>query len=419
MRSRRGSSRHGRSLKEKKILCIVTGGIAAYKAAFLVRLLKQRGALVRVVMSKAATEFVTPLTFEVLSGNPVSWDLFAPRDEPGVEHVELATWAERIIVAPATADFISKSAHGAADDLASTVIAAARCPVYLAPAMNAGMWENPAVKRNVALLEGDGRRFVEPGSGELACGKTGPGRMAEPEEIVGALERSFAPGNLDGVRVLVTAGRTEEDIDLVRYISNRSSGRMGFAIARAAREMGASVSLVYGPVDVPVPEVDSAKSVRTSAEMKRAVTMAFPRCNLLIMAAAVADFMPAGKNPGKMKRGVKGIELELRPTPDILASVSGKKKKDQIVVGFALEEKGGEEKAREKIRKKGCDYMVLNVISETTGFVATTNRVTLFKGNRKVLETGLVSKVEAASMILDKISSDTRLKRKPKRVVRE
>jgi phosphopantothenoylcysteine decarboxylase/phosphopantothenate--cysteine ligase len=414
MRSRRGSSRHGKSLHEKRILCIVTGGIAAYKAAFLVRLLKRRGALIRVVMSEAAIEFVTPLTFEVLSGNPVSWDLFAPRDEPGVEHVELATWAERIIVAPATADFISKSAHGAADDLASTILAAARCPVYFVPSMNAGMWENPAVGRNIAVLESDGRRFVEPGSGELACGETGPGRMAEPEEIARALENSFAPGDLDGVRVLVTAGRTEEEIDRVRYISNRSSGRMGFAIADAARRMGARVSVIHGPVDVPAPEADSVKRVRTAAEMKRAVTRAFPESDLLIMAAAVADFTPAGKNPGKIKREGKGIEIELRPTPDILASVAGKKKKSQIVVGFALEEKGGESNAREKIRKKGCDYMVLNVMSETTGFIVPTNRVTLFKGNRKVLETGLVSKIEAASMILDKISSDTRLKRKSK-----
>lgn len=401
-------------MHEKRILCIVTGGIAAYKSAFLVRLLKRHGALVRVVMSEAATEFVTPLTFEVLSGNPVAWDLFAPRDEPGVEHVELATWAERIIVAPATADFISKAANGTADDLASTVVTAARCPVYLAPAMNAGMWENPAVGRNIAALERDGRRFVEPGSGDLACGETGPGRMAEPEEIMRALERSFAPGDLEGVKVLVTAGRTEEEIDRVRYISNRSSGRMGFAIARAAREMGARVSLIHGPVDVAAPEVDSVKRIRSAAEMKRAVTRAFPGCDLLIMAAAVADFMPAGKNPGKIKREGKGLELQLRPTPDILASVSGKKKKDQIVVGFALEEEEGETNAREKIKKKGCDYMVLNVMSETTGFVVATNRVTLFKGNRMVLETGLVSKVEAASMILEKISSDTRLERKSK-----
>jgi phosphopantothenoylcysteine decarboxylase/phosphopantothenate--cysteine ligase len=412
MMSRRGSSRHGKSLHEKRILCIVTGGIAAYKTAFLVRLLKRRGALVRVVMSEAATEFVTPLTFEVLSGNPVYWDLFAPRDEPSVEHVELAKWAERVIVAPATADFISKAAHGAADDLASTVLAAVRCPVYLAPAMNAGMWENPAVKRNIKALEADGRRFVDPGSGELACGDTGPGRMAEPEEIVMALERSFAPGSLEGIKVLVTAGRTEEEIDAVRYITNRSSGRMGFAIARAAREMGARISLIHGPVDISAPDVDSIKRVRTAAEMKREVARAFKSSDMLIMAAAVSDFRPAGKNPGKIKREGKRLELVLESTPDILASVSEKKGKHQIVVGFALEEKESELDVREKIKKKGCDYMVLNVMSETTGFEVPTNDITLFKGTRKVLETGLVSKDEAASMILDKISKDGRLRKR-------
>lgn len=399
-------------MREKRILCIVTGGIAAYKAAFLVRLLKRLGARVRVVMSEAATEFVTPLTFEVLSGNPVSWDLFAPRDEPSVEHVELASWAEIVIVAPATADFISKAACGAADDLASTVLAAARCPVYLAPAMNAGMWENPAVMRNIATLRSDGRRLVEPGAGELACGETGPGRMAEPEEIVAVIERSSVPGGLDGVRVLVTAGRTEEGIDAVRYLSNRSSGRMGFAIARAAREMGAKVSLIHGPVDVPVPEVDSVKRVTTAAEMKRAITRIFPACDILIMTAAVADFTPAAKRTGKMKREGKTIQIALEPTPDILASLSSKKKKGQIVVGFALEEPGNEAGAREKIASKGCDYLVLNTMSETTGFGVTTNSVTLFKGSRRLFETGLVSKDEAASRILEKISSDARLKRR-------
>lgn len=399
-------------MHEKKILCIVTGGIAAYKAAFLVRLLIQRGAIVRVVMTEAATEFVTPLTFEVLSGNPVSWDLFAPRDEPSVEHVALATWAERVIVAPATADFISKAACGAADDLASTVLAAARCPVFMAPAMNAGMWENPAVMRNVATLRSDGRFLVEPGSGELACGETGPGRMAEPEDIVAAIERSFAPGDLDGVKVLVTAGRTEEEIDDVRYISNRSSGRMGFAIARAAREMGAEVSLIYGPVDVPVPGARSTKRVTTAAEMKRAVTRAFPSCDLLIMAAAVADFTPSRKRSGKMKRERTAIRIELEPTPDILASLAKRKKKSQVVVGFALEEQGNEAAARKKIAGKGCDYLAMNVMSETTGFGVSTNSITLFKGSRKVFETGLVSKYEAAVGVLREIASDSRLRRR-------
>jgi phosphopantothenoylcysteine decarboxylase/phosphopantothenate--cysteine ligase len=396
-------------LHQKRILLVVTGGIAAYKAAFLVRLFRRSGAEVRVVMSKAATEFVTPLTFEVLSGNPVSRDLFAPRDEPGIEHVELAAWAERIVVAPATADCLSKAAHGAADDLASTVLAAARCPVFFAPAMNTGMWENPAVIRNVRMLERDGRRFVEPGEGDLACGDAGPGRMAEPAEIIDAVTRSFAPAELSGVRVLVTAGRTEEDLDAVRYISNRSSGRMGFAIARAAREMGAHVYLIHGSVDLPPPAADSVVKVRSAAEMKRAVTRIFPKVDLLVMTAAVGDFTPKRKERGKIKRETGKLSLELRPTADILASLK-EKKKGQVVVGFALEADDAERDARRKAGAKGCDYLVLNRMGGSTGFAVSTNRVILFKGTRKVLETGLVSKDEAADLVLRKISADKRLR---------
>ncbi len=410
MKSRRGISRRGVILHGKRILLIVTGGIAAYKAAYLVRLLRRSGALVRVVMSEAATEFVTPLTFEVLSGNPVSWDLFAPRNEPGVEHVELASWAERVVVAPATADCLSKAAHGAADDLASTVLAAVRCPILFAPAMNAGMWENPAVERNLAILERDGRRIIEPGEGELACGETGPGRMAEPEEIVEALRSSFAPLLLSGVRVLVTAGRTEEEIDDVRYISNRSTGRMGFALASAAKEMGAKVTLIHGAVDLGPPGVDSVKRVVSADDMRRAVSRAFPRSDIVIMAAAVSDFTPAKRTAGKIGRGSGMIGVELEPTVDILASLGAKKKKNQIVVGFALESDDAEKRARRKIREKGCDYLALNLIGEKTGFGVTTNRITLFKGTRKILETGLVRKEEAAALVLEKVSSDRRLR---------
>jgi phosphopantothenoylcysteine decarboxylase/phosphopantothenate--cysteine ligase len=410
MKSRRGISRRGVTLHGKRILLIVTGGIAAYKAAYLVRLLRRGGALVRVVMSEAATEFVTPLTFEVLSGEPVSWDLFAPRNEPGVEHVELATWAERVVVAPATADCLSKATHGAADDLASTVLAAARCPVLFAPAMNAGMWENPAVVRNLSTLERDGRRIIEPGKGELACGETGPGRMAEPEEIVEAVRASFAPLLLSGVRVLVTAGRTEEGLDDVRYISNRSSGRMGFALASAAKEMGAKVTLVHGAVDLTPPGADDVKRVVSADDMRRAVSRAFPRSDIVIMAAAVSDFTPAKRTEGKIERGSGKLSVELEPTVDILASLGKKKKKNQIIVGFALESSDAEKRARRKIREKGCDYLVLNRIGEKTGFGVTTNRITLFKATRKILETGLMRKEEAAFLVLGKVSSDRRLR---------
>lgn len=410
MRNQRGRNSRGGGLSGKKILLVVTGGIAAYKSALLVRLLKCGGAEVRVVMSAAATEFVTPLTFEVISENPVSLNIFARRERPVVEHVELSKWADRVVVAPATADIIAKAALGVADEVASTVLLSARAPVMFAPAMNETMWASPAVRRNVETLKADGKTILDPGSGALACGDVGPGRMAEPEDIVKALEASFAPGDLAGIEVLVTAGRTEEEIDPVRYITNRSSGRMGFAIAREARSRGARVTLVHGPVDVPVPAVDAVRGVATAAEMKRAADEAFARCDVCVMAAAVSDFTPARRRAGKIKRAGKSFELELRPTEDILSSL-GKRKGRRIVVGFALETSDGEANAKRKAREKGCDYMVLNAPGEKTGFSATTNRITLFKGQKKLFATLLVTKDEAAARILDAVAADSRLKR--------
>jgi len=410
MRNQRGRNSRGGGLSGKKILLVVTGGIAAYKSALLVRLLKCGGAEVRVVMSAAATEFVTPLTFEVISENPVSLNIFARRERPVVEHVELSKWADRVVVAPATADIIAKAALGVADEVASTVLLSARAPVMFAPAMNETMWASPAVRRNVETLKADGKTILDPGSGALACGDVGPGRMAEPEDIVKALEASFAPGDLAGIEVLVTAGRTEEEIDPVRYITNRSSGRMGFAIAREARSRGARVTLVHGPVDVPVPAVDAVRGVATAAEMKRAADEAFARCDVCVMAAAVSDFTPARRRAGKIKRAGKSFELELRPTEDILSSL-GKRKGRRIVVGFALETSDGEANAKRKAREKGCDYMVLNAPGEKTGFSAPTNRITLFKGQKKLFATLLVSKDEAAARILDAVAADSRLKR--------
>lgn len=402
---RRRRNRRGGSLNGNRILLIVTGGIAAYKSAFLVRMLKRDGADVRVVMTNAATELVTPLTFEVLSGNPVPRDLFAPREKPGVEHVELATWAERIVVAPATADFLAKTALGLGDDLASTILLASRCPVFFAPAMNDAMWKNTAVRRNIEMLKRDGKTFIDPGSGELACGETGPGRMAEPEAIGRVIAASFAPGDLDSVRFLVTAGRTEEDIDPVRYISNRSSGRMGFAIAEAAKRRGAHVTLVHGSVDTHPPETDSIKRVRTAAQMKSAVVRAFAKCDVLVMAAAVADYTPDQRAASKLRRGKGTIEIKLRTTPDILAAVAKKKRKDQLVVGFALETDEPEKGAHKKIKGKGCDYLVLNVVGRETGFSVSTNQITLFEGSRKVVTTPVITKEEAADIILGRIAS--------------
>jgi phosphopantothenoylcysteine decarboxylase / phosphopantothenate---cysteine ligase len=389
---------------------VVTGGIAAYKSALLVRLLKCIGAEVRVVMSAAATEFVTPLTFEVLSENPVTLSLFARRERPVVEHVELSKWADRVVVAPATADIIAKAALGIADEVASTVLLSSRAPVMFAPAMNETMWASPTVTRNIERLITDGKVVLGPGSGALACGDVGPGRMAEPEEIVAALEASLAPGDLAGVRMLVTAGRTEEEIDPVRCLTNRSSGRMGFAIARAARARGARVTLVHGPVDVPPPAVDAVRSVTTAAEMRAAVTKEFAACDVLVMAAAVSDFAPVRRSPRKIKRAGKTLALELRATDDILASL-GKRKGKRIVVGFALETTDGEANAMRKAREKGCDYMALNAPGKRTGFGAPTNQITLFKGTKKLFATPLVSKDEAAALILDAVAADGRVKR--------
>ncbi len=362
-------------------------------------------------MTPAATKFVSPLTFEVLSENPVSTDMFAPRKHPVLEHIELARWAERIVVAPATADIIAKAASGIADSLASAVLVAARSPVMFAAGMNEAMWANPAVRRNVERLAADGRIVLGPGTGYLACGDVGAGRMVEPEEILEAIEKSFAPGDLAGVRFLVTAGRTEEEIDPVRFLSNRSSGRMGFAVARHARERGAFVALVHGAVDVAPPEADSIARVTSAAELKRVVDRAFPRCDVLVMAAAVADFTAVKRERDKMKRAGEILSLELRPTPDILAGLKGRKKPDQIVVGFALETKNAEENALRKIREKGCDYLVLNSVGEGTGFAVETNRITIFRGAKKLVTTPLISKDEAASIILDSIATDRRLRR--------
>lgn len=410
MTSPRGRSSHGGGLSGKKILLVVTGGIAAYKSAILVRLLTCGGAEVRVVMSEAATEFVTPLTFEVLTENPVSLDMFVRREHPAVEHVALSKWADRVVVAPATADILAKAALGLADEIASTVLLSARAPVYFAPSMNDVMWESPAVRRNIQTLMADGKVILQPGSGVLACGDVGAGRMAEPEEIAKALEASFATGDLAGVRFLVTAGRTEEEIDPVRYITNRSSGRMGFALASAARARGAHVTLVHGAVDVPVPRVDSVVRAATAAAMKRETAKAFARCDVCVMAAAVSDFTPVARRTKKMKRRGETLALALRPTEDILASLA-RKKGGRVVVGFALETDDAEANALRKAREKGCDYMALNSPGEKTGFATATNRITLFRGGTKLFTTPIVSKEEAASLIVDAVAADRRVKR--------
>ncbi|MBN1884090.1 MAG: bifunctional phosphopantothenoylcysteine decarboxylase/phosphopantothenate--cysteine ligase CoaBC [Candidatus Krumholzibacteriota bacterium] len=404
MQTRRRRSKGGNGpLAGARILLFVTGGIAAYKSASLVRLLRRAGASVRVVMTAGAVRFVQPLTFDVLSEHPVCTDVFESPDGGGVRHIELANWADAAVVAPATADLLAKAAAGIADDLATTTILALRAPLLIAPSMNEAMWVSAPVRRNVERLAADGRRFVEPGTGHLACGEAGAGRMAEPEEIVRALGVLLAPGDLDGVRVLVSAGRTEEEIDPVRYLSNRSSGRMGFALAREAAGRGARVTLVHGPVDVPAPAVNRVTAVRSAAEMKRALGRAFPRCDVLLMAAAVADFTPARRAGNKIKRENGQLAVDLVPVPDILASLAERKKPGQLVVGFALETEDAERNARRKLADKKCDLLVLNRVGEKTGFGVDTNAVAVFGGQRKLFETPVVSKDEAAARIIDAV----------------
>ncbi|MDZ7860677.1 MAG: bifunctional phosphopantothenoylcysteine decarboxylase/phosphopantothenate--cysteine ligase CoaBC [Candidatus Krumholzibacteriota bacterium] len=399
-------------MNERRILLVATGGISLYKSVYLVRLLVRGGARVRVVMTRAATRFVTPLTFETLSSNPVRVELFDQRDTPEIPHIDLAGWAERIIVAPATADFMAKMSAGIADDLASSVVCAAGCPVLVAPAMNEGMWLNPATQRNIKTLREDNRVIIEPGSGDLACGETGRGRMMEPEDIKRRIASSFeGGGRLEGVRVLITAGRTEEEIDSVRYISNRSSGKMGFAIAKQAVNMGAEVSLIHGQADFPPPRTDAVTRVKTAAEMKDAVLKLFGGCDVLIMAAAVSDYTPCDPKDKKIKRDKEKLSIELKKTDDILALAGKRKSENQRVIGFALESSGGERKAMRKLKDKNCDFIVLNMIGEKSGFSVPTNKITLFDKSGKLLSTPVVSKEEAAGIILKELLTPERKKK--------
>ncbi|MFO7916111.1 MAG: bifunctional phosphopantothenoylcysteine decarboxylase/phosphopantothenate--cysteine ligase CoaBC [Candidatus Krumholzibacteriales bacterium] len=397
-------NRQDRGVAGRRIVLIASGGISVYKSAYLSRIMKREGAEVRVVMTEAATRFVTPLTFKTLTGNPVAVSMFPRRDDHSVIHIDLASWAERIVVAPATADFMARIAAGMADDLASAVISAARCPVILAPAMNEGMWQNRATVRNVDILRGDGFAFIHPGTGELACGDQGTGRMAEPEEIAAAAAESFrSEGMLAGRKILVTAGRTEESIDSVRYITNRSSGRMGCAIARRAGEMGAEVTLVCGAVDVPVPAVEKKIEAVTASAMKEAVLDRFAGHDTLIMTAAVSDYKPSSPGEGKIRREADSIALELEKTDDILKMAGDRKGKSQRTVGFALECEEDDGAAMKKLKEKNCDLMVLNVIGARTGFSAPTNRITIYNREGKVLSTGLITKDEAAGVILNQL----------------
>lgn len=387
-------------LRDRRIVLGVTGGIAAYKACELVSRLIKAGAQVRVVLTAHAARFVPPLTFETLSGNPACVDTFAPRAE--MEHIALSKWAELFVIAPATANCLAKLAGGIADDLLSTAALAMTCPVLIAPAMNANMYRHPATQANLATLAARGARFVGPARGHLACGDDDIGRMSEPQEIVEAAARLFADKDFSGVKVLVTAGPTVERIDPVRYITNRSTGKMGYALAEAARDRGAEVVLVSGPVNLERPAGVELVAIESSAQLCEAVLSRGAWADVVIQAAAPADFRPVRVASGKIKKTGAGMTLELENTTDIAAELGKRKRPGQVLVAFAAETDDVLDNARGKLDKKNADMVVANDVSrKDAGFGVDTNAVTLITRS-DARELPLQSKRAVADGILDR-----------------
>jgi len=401
-------------LRGRTVVVGVSGGIAAYKACELVRWLQQEGASTVVVMTAAAAEFVTPLTFETLSGNPVVRSLWgsqkpdldlpegAARKRRGrVEHIDLAEAADAVVIAPATADLMARLVHGEAPDALTALVLASRAPLVICPAMDAEMWRHPATRRNLTELRRRGATIVGPESGALASGLEGPGRLAAIERIGAAVAGVLARrGSLEGVKVLVSAGRTEEALDPVRVLTNRSSGRMGCALAEVARDRGAKVTLVAGPMDVEPPGGVEWVSVSTAAEMETALTRAASTADVIVMAAAVADYRPARQSRGKIERRQGGISLALSPNPDVLAGLARRRRPGQLLVGFALETTPGVARARSKLADKGVDLMVLN--SPKAGLGGDTNQVTLVEP-RSARRLPVMSKHQVADAVYERV----------------
>lgn len=393
-------------LRGKRIVLGVTGGIAAYKAAELLRLFEDEGADVRVVMTRSAIRFISPLTFRVLSGHPVLTTLYADEasesenaDASGVEHIDLVKQADLIVVAPATANTMAKAAWGLADDALSTIVLAAGADVLWAPAMNHRMWKNAVTQDNLTRLRRLAHHIVEPGEGWMACREHGVGRMAEPEEILAQVVDLIGhPQDLSGVRVLISAGRTEEPFDPIRVLTNRSSGKMGVALAEEALDRGAAVTLLSGVMDLPAPERTTTERATTALEMSEKAARLFPDCDVLIMAAAVGDFRAEQVATSKLKRGEGELQVSLVANPDILAGLSHARRKDQILVGFALETDPSLPAAQEKLSKKGVDLLVLNH-SQAVG--SDTNEVTLLEPGRDPRPLPSLPKREVAKKILD------------------
>jgi phosphopantothenoylcysteine decarboxylase/phosphopantothenate--cysteine ligase len=394
------------SLRGKKITVGLTGGIACYKVPYLIRALVKEGAEVHVVMTNAATKFITPLTLETVSGRPVSVDLFPEGEYVATRHIDLAQNADLLVIAPATANFLGKIAAGISDDLLTTVVCAASAPVLIAPAMNPQMWHSPVTQRNVKTLTELGYRFVGPAEGEMACEASGIGRMVEPDEIFRAVVEQFARPKkkaLKGKRIVVTAGPTRESIDPVRFISNQSSGKMGYAIAWAAVTAGADTVLITGPShELPPVGCEIVKVVSTE-ELLKAVQRAIKGADCLIMAAAPADYRPAVTAAQKLKKGHQPLTLRLEPTVDILKSLrrSGSR---PVMVGFALETEDALMNARKKLKDKNLDLIVVNQVSDRTGFDADTNQVTLIAPGRKPEKWPLMTKTEVAGCLLERLT---------------
>jgi len=396
----------------------LSGGIACYKACEAVRLLVGRGARVQVVMTAGAQQFVTPLTLQALSRNPVATDTFSLTQESEIGHIRLADAAEVMLVAPATADVLGRMAAGIADDLLTTVLLATRAPVVVAPAMNVHMWEHPAVQENVARLAARGVRVVGPASGSLACGYEGAGRLVEPETIVEEILRVLAPQDLAGERVLVTAGPTEEPLDPVRYLSNRSSGKMGYAIARVARRRGADVTLVSGPVALAPPPGVRTVSVGTAREMQQAAEEAFATATVVVAAAAVADYRPRRPLAQKLKKTAATLALDLERNPDILRTLAARKGR-RLIVGFAAETHDVVAEAKRKLREKRCDLVVANdVTAPDAGFGADTNRVRLIDASGLDEELALLPKEDVAARVFDWVAAHRRRAASPRRLRR-
>jgi len=398
-----GFGESGEVVRGKRVTLCLTGSLAVYKSAEIVRRLRDAGARVRVVMTRAATNLVSPNLFAALSDRAVESELF-PAGGEYMPHLRLGQDTDLVLVAPATGNILAKAAAGIADDLVSTVVLAASAPVMFAPAMNARMYLNPATQENLEKLKARGYHIVGPVSGKLGEGTSGPGRMAEPAEIVAAVARLLGPPSpLNGKVVLVTAGPTVEHIDRVRVVTNRSSGKMGYALAEAARRRGASVVLVSGPTSLPVPFGVEAVGVSTTREMLDAVIGRVETADVLIMAAAPADFQPRAASEGKITRESGGLTLELIPTPDILAEAR-RKAPGLFIVGFALETGGGLERAQVKLREKGCQLMVLNELDQPgSGFEVDTNQVTIIDESGRVESFPVKPKAEVAELILDRV----------------